>query len=54
MFISIVDEFGYISDCALVEAAKYAGVNPVEALSTATAYNYFPLEKVGDNVVYVC
>ena len=52
--MSIVDEFGYINDCALVQAAKYAGVNPIEALSTATSYNYFPLERVGETVVYVC
>lgn len=54
MLIAIVDEYGFISDCALVEAAKFAGVNPVAALSTASSYPYFPLEKVGENVVYVC
>ena len=54
MLLGVTDHFGYISDCAVVEIAKHAGVKPISVLSTASGYMYFPLEKVGDNVFYIC
>lgn len=54
MLLSVTDKFGYVSDCAVVEIAKHAGIKPIAVLATASGYMYFPLEQVGDNVFYVC
>ena len=54
MLLSVTDKFGYVNDCAIVEIAKHAGIKPIAVLSAASAYMYFPLEEVGENVFYVC
>ena len=43
MLLGVTDYFGYVSDCAIVEIAKRAGVKPISVLSTASGYMYFPL-----------
>jgi len=46
--------YGYIPPAAIDRIAKITGINNGEVYGTATFYNMFRLEPLGENVVKVC
>lgn len=53
-FHAIQDEFSYLPEEAVIEAAKVFGVPAAEAYGVATFYSYFSVQARGKNVVRVC
>ena len=50
----IQEEFGYLSPGAMVVAARFCRVSPVEVYGIATFYAQFKFSPVGKNKVMVC
>jgi len=53
-FHAIQDEFSYLPEEAVIEAAKVFGVPAAEAYGVATFYSYFSVQAGGKNIIRIC
>lgn len=53
-FHAIQDEFSYLPEEAVIEAAKVFGVPAAEAYGVATFYSYLSVQARGKNIIRVC
>jgi len=53
-FHAIQDEFSYLPEEAVIEAAKVFGVPAAEAYGVATFYSYLSVQSRGKNIIRVC
>jgi len=53
-FHAIQEEFSYLPEEAIIEAAKSFGVPAAEAYGVATFYSYFSVKTRGKNVIRIC
>lgn len=53
-FHAIQDEFSYLPEEAVIEAARVFGVPAAEAYGVATFYSYFSVKARGKNVIRIC
>lgn len=53
-FHAIQEEFSYLPEEAVIEAAKVFDVPAAEAYGVATFYSYFSVKSRGKNVIRVC
>ncbi len=53
-FHAIQEEFSYLPEEAVIEAAKVFGVPAAEAYGVATFYSYFSIKARGKNVIRIC
>jgi len=53
-FHAIQDEYAYLPEEAIVEAAKVFAVPTAEAYGVATFYSYFSVKARGKNVIRIC
>lgn len=53
-FHAIQEEFSYLPEEAVIEAAKVFGVPAAEAYGVATFYSYFSVKARGKNVIRIC
>jgi NADH-quinone oxidoreductase subunit E len=54
ILLEIQKEFGYLPKEAMLRAAEFRGIKPVEVWGVATFYNQFRLTPLGKNHVKVC
>ncbi|CFY11781.1 NADH-quinone oxidoreductase subunit E-like [Syntrophomonas zehnderi OL-4] len=53
-FHAIQDEFSYLPEEAIIEAAKVFGVPAADAYGVATFYSYFSVKSRGKNIIRIC
>lgn len=53
-FHAIQDEFSYLPEEAVIEAAKVFGVPAADAYGVATFYSYFSVKPRGKNIIRIC
>ena len=53
-FHAIQNEFSYLPEEAVIEAAKVFGIPAAEAYGVATFYSYFSVKARGKNVIRIC
>ncbi|NLV22215.1 MAG: NAD(P)H-dependent oxidoreductase subunit E [Syntrophomonadaceae bacterium] len=53
-FHAIQDEYAYLPEEAIIEAAKVFSVPTAEAYGVATFYSYFSVKARGKNVIRIC
>jgi len=54
VMLSLQQHYGYLSDEALEEGARFLGMTPLEMEELATFYDFIYREPVGKFVIHVC
>jgi len=51
---AVQDEVGWLPRQALMEVADFLDLTPADVIDTASFYEEFALEPVGENIIWVC